>query len=229
MRQFFIIICMLLSLPVMAQRSRDVQIQLQPSFADRAVEMGGAYYTLPGGDSVQFETFRCYVSNVIFYSNGMVVFKEAGSYHLVDAADAAGMQFVVHNAPTAFDEIGFDLGIDSVTNVSGALGGDLDPTKGMYWSWQSGYINLKLEGRSNLCKTRKNEFQFHLGGYAKEMNALAAVRLKAGNGNAIKLYLRLDKFLQGIDLATNNSIMIPGKDAVVLAKKIAGLFEATAP
>jgi hypothetical protein len=35
-----------------------------------------------------------------------------------------------------YDQIQFQLGIDSLTNVSGAMGGDLDPTKGMYWTWQ---------------------------------------------------------------------------------------------
>ena len=59
-----------------------------------------------------------------------------------------------------FSKLKFQLGIDSLTNVSGAMGGDLDPTKGMYWTWQSGYINMKIEGKSNSCKTRKNQFQF---------------------------------------------------------------------
>jgi hypothetical protein len=45
-----------------------------------------------------------------------------------------------------FDAIQFNLGLDSLTNVSGALGGDLDPTKGMYWTWQNGYVNFKLQG-----------------------------------------------------------------------------------
>ena len=71
---------------------------------------------------------------------------------------------------TEFDAIQFNLGIDSLTNVSGALGGDLDPTKGMYWTWQNGYVNFKLQGTSDLCNNPKNEFEFHLGGYLKPFN-----------------------------------------------------------
>jgi len=48
--------------------------------------------------------------------------------------------------------------VDSLANVSGAMSNDLDATKGMYWSWQSGFINLKIEGKSASCKTRKINF-----------------------------------------------------------------------
>ena len=57
----------------------------------------------------------------------------------------------------------FQIGIDSLTNVSGDLDGDLDPALGMYWAWNSGYINMKLEGKSSSCKSVKKEFQFHIG------------------------------------------------------------------
>jgi hypothetical protein len=57
------------------------------------------------------------------------------------------------------------------------MAGDLDPIKGMYWAWQSGYINMKIEGKSSSCRTRKNEFQFHIGGYLSPYYAMRKVAL----------------------------------------------------
>ena len=73
--------------------------------------------------------------------------------------------------------ISFCIGIDSLASVSGALSGDLDPSNGMYWAWQSGYINMKIEGTSSSCKTRKNSFNFHIGGYLKPYNAIKKIEI----------------------------------------------------
>ncbi len=201
-------------------------MKFTPSFAGKAIEPDGPYYPLPGGDSVQLETFKCYISGIGFYSGGKAVYTEPNSFHLLDAADTGSLGFTLQvPGRLVYDEIRFSLGIDSVTNVSGALGGALDPTKGMYWSWQSGYINLKLEGKSNLCPTRKNEFQFHLGGYANETKAVAGIALKVPNSGTIAINIPVDKFLAGINLATQNSIIIPCKEAVGLSHKMAQIFE----
>ena len=92
--------------------------------------------------------------------------------------------------------IQFNIGIDSLTNVSGALGGDLDPQKGMYWAWQSGYINTKIEGRSPHCKNRKNAFQFHIGGYLQPFYAIRRVEmpLNAFYTEELKHKSKLDLF-----------------------------------
>ena len=39
------------------------------------------------------------------------------------------------------------LGVDSVLNYNGVHEGALDPINGMYWTWQTGYIHCKLEGK----------------------------------------------------------------------------------
>ena len=57
------------------------------------------------------------------------------------------------------------------------MGGDLDPTKGMYWAWQSGYINFKMEGSCSQCLATKNNFEFHLGGYQQPFYAMQTIEL----------------------------------------------------
>ncbi len=208
-----------------AQGRQEIAFKIVPTFNARPVDFEHTYYHLTQSDSVMLDVFKCYISNLVFYSAGRAVYTEPNSFHLLEAGGANNMQFsIAAGSRFSYDEVGFDLGIDSTTNVSGTLGGDLDPTKGMYWSWQSGYINLKLEGKSNLCKTRNHEFQFHLGGYSNETKAIAPVRVKVTAG-PIVLGIALDKFLSNVDLATNNSIMIPGAAAASLAHKIAQLIE----
>lgn len=123
-----------------------------------------------------------------------------------------------------YDTIKFHLGIDSLTNVSGAVGGDLDPTKGMYWSWQSGYINFKLEGNSPLCNTRNHEFQFHLGGYSAPFASMQTVYLPLTAKQKANILFDVQKLLSAIDLSVQQSIMIPGGDAVALSRLVASSF-----
>jgi len=168
---------------------------------------------------------KFYISNIQFLKNGEVVLEEKNSFHLVDANQIIPNQILVENKQNiAFDEIKFDLGIDSITNVSGAMGGDLDPTKGMYWTWQNGYINFKLEGTSQLCKTRNNEFTFHLGGYQQPYYCLQTLHFKTNNSSTINFKLDVQKILNQVDLAKTNHVMSPSEEAVTLSKIVANAF-----
>lgn len=125
---------------------------------------------------------------------------------------------------TSLKKIEFHIGVDSIASVSGALSGDLDPSKGMYWAWQSGYINLKIEGSSPSCNTRKNEFQFHVGGYQKPFYALQTISLKVNNSKEFTIVVDVAKIFENIALRETNSVLIPGNKAIELAKKSATMF-----
>lgn len=60
------------------------------------------------------------------------------------------------------------FGIDSQTQVQATRSGALDPIHGMYWTWQSGYIQWKMEG---VMKTDTQEFpiELHLGGFQNNL------------------------------------------------------------
>ena len=191
--------------------------------------MNDAYYRIGTNDSIQLETVKLYVSNIEFLYKDSVVWKEKKSFHLLDVSDANSLTISL-DIPVAikYSYVAFNIGIDSTTNVSGALGGDLDPTKGMYWTWQSGYINVKIEGKSNICQTRNNEFQFHLGGYQNQDNALNKLFLRISGKNRIS-YIQIDveKWLKSVDLSKQNHIMSPGQDAVLLSGKLIEMFTVT--
>ena len=120
--------------------------------------------------------------------------------------------------------IKFNIGIDSITNYGGAMGGDLDPTKGMYWTWQNGYINFKLEGKSNLIGANNNEFTFHLGGYQNTFSTLQTLQFPVQYLSGIQINIAIDKLINEIDLSKQNHIMSPSKEAVILSNKLPAIF-----
>lgn len=176
-------------------------------------------------ESIQFETLKFYISNLRFNLNNGKTFIDKNSFHLIDMEDRNSLHVSVPDSLNdSIRNISFNLGIDSTTNVSGALGGDLDPTKGMYWTWQNGYINFKLEGKSTLCKTRNNEFQFHIGGYMNPFNTFRKIELPINKVGSCTIVFDLEQLMDKIDLSILNHVMSPQLEAVEISKKIATAF-----
>jgi hypothetical protein len=182
-------------------------------------------YKLNASDSIKIESLKFYISEIELSDNEKMIWEEKNSFHLIDAANEQSLSvFLQIPQEVYFTKIKFNLGIDSITNVSGAMGGDLDPTRGMYWTWQSGYINFKLEGKCNLCRTRNNEFQFHLGGYQYPYNSLQAVILNTEKKEIINIDIDIQKIISGINFSELNHIMSPGKEAVEFSRNATKLF-----
>jgi len=173
-----------------------------------------------GSDSYEFSTLRFYVTIPISSKESI-----SDGIYLIDLEDSNSLII-----PFKFDNkksISFYLGIDSLTNVSGNLEGPLDPVKGMYWSWNSGYINFKLEGKSSKSNSPYKSFEYHLGGYLPPFSTLQIVDL-SHNGrieDVIEIELDLSIFLKEVLQKENHSIMVPGKDALDLSILLSKLFE----
>ena len=187
--------------------------------------MSGKYLTHAQSDSINIDVIRFYISNVQFFQEEELVSSLEKKHHLVDLEKQKSLKIKLgKNANLPFNKIKFDLGIDSLTNVSGAFGEDLDPTNGMYWTWQSGYINFKLEGTTPSCPARKNYFQFHLGGYQAPFPNVQPVELDIFDKKNIIIELPIDQLLEKINLKESYEIMSPNQPAVDMAKLIAALF-----
>ncbi len=199
-------------------------LNFHPCYDKVALKLDNSFYKLGSGDSIQIDQLKFYVSGIEFLNNDKIVWKEKKSFHLLDAYQRRLTVSLKTPPNLAFDKVKFNVGIDSTTNVSGALGGDLDPTKAMYWNWQNGYINFKLEGRSNLCKTRNNEFVFHLGGYQYPFGTLQTVILPAATKQKTDIVIDVNKIITGINLSEKNLIMSPCNEAVLLSEKLSKAF-----
>ncbi len=176
-------------------------------------------------EQIYIDVLKFYVSNIELRTESASILREPESYHLIDISNPASLRIPIKNSTDhSYHSVRFNLGVDSLTSVSGAMGGDLDPTTGMYWTWQSGYINFKIEGRSSRVSTPNQEFQFHLGGYQFPYDALQEIELKTQSGSIIQINLDLAFILDRIDLSESNHIMSPGAKAVLISEKVARSF-----
>ena len=182
------------------------------------------WFISSNGDSLQFDNIRFYISAIQFESVNGEITNDTQLAHLIDVFEPSTLIIPFKNMDMKrLKKMRFNIGIDSTTSVAGALGGDLDPTKGMYWAWQSGYINMKIEGRSPQCSNRKNVFQFHIGGYMSPYYAMRHLELPI-NTEGVVLNVDVSKFFENIHISKQNSIMIPCKESVQLADLSVHLF-----
>ena len=122
--------------------------------------------------------FKYYISNIhLIKSDGKeYVSKE---YFLINEEEEKSKKIILNNIPNGtYTSISFTIGVDSAHNCSGAQSGALDPANAMFWAWNSGYIFLKLEGKSSFSKAPANIFEYHIGGYKSPSNAIRVVTLK---------------------------------------------------
>lgn len=98
-------------------------------------------------------------------------------YFLVDEADSLSKIIDLSLPAADISSIQFLLGVDSIRNVSGIQTGALDPMKGMFWTWNSGYIMAKLEGTSESSTIGGHYFTYHIGGFKGENNVLKTITL----------------------------------------------------
>lgn len=214
------------------QGSGILEITFQLQMHGKPLALADSCYLTSSGDRIFIDQFRFYVSALELQSKNTGAFRESDSYHLVDAEEIPSQTLILKNVPAGgYESLFFYVGTDSLINVSGAMGGDLDPTKGMYWAWNSGYINFKIEGRSNSCKTLHSAFEFHVGGYLPPNQTLRQVVLPLKNlfvaeqGRAsVLVQVDLAKFFSQIRLETTNQVMIPSKTATQLADYFTTVF-----
>ena len=201
-----VIIFLLLLNQLFCQTTKTVVVTFQPNYGNTKL-VTDSFLKLNDHDSLKIESLKFYISNIKLLDNRKLVWQQENSFYLIDITDENSLKISITIPSSCFyNELQFNLGIDSLTNVSGAMGNDLDPTKGMYWTWQSGYINFKFEGKSNVCKIRNNEFQFHLGGYQTPHNALQTINLDVKPQNSIYIKFDLKQLFSVIDLSKTNHI-----------------------
>lgn len=223
-RSLLIVFFIVGSLSLSAQKGATEFLTFHFMFGTKALVLDTGSSLNGRKDSLSIHTLKFYVGGIEFYEGDKLVWKEKPRYFLVDAASKESLNLALSlPKQTKFSQIKFSLGVDSLTNVSGVMGGDLDPTKGMYWTWQSGYIHFKLEGHSSLCLNSKKEFQFHLGGYKEPFSTYKQVEL---NSSSTDIYFDLKKICDQLDLRQLDHVMLPGKEAKRLADLLPACFSA---
>jgi hypothetical protein len=187
-------------------------------------------YTNFGGEKFNVSSFKFYIAAIEF-ANSATSVSEKNTYHLVDLAQPASQQFNVRLKTGKYDKINFIVGVDSTRNVSGAQTGALDPTNGMFWTWNTGYIFAKLEGRSPASAAPFQKLTHHIGGFRTGENAIRKITLampfEIGRAKELVINADVQKWFDGphqISIASNASVMSPGGVALKIADNYASMF-----
>lgn len=175
--------------------------------------------------TIELTTLKFYISqlNIEFEDGTKKELK--GAYYLLDLQESNSNIITIPDiSGTQIKQINFSIGTDSLTNVSGAFDGALDPIHGMFWTWNSGYINVKMEGKLTI-NNKSDEFEFHIGGYSGEFKTIREVTIPwVAATNNQEVLIDLNNFIDYIDLSRTNRVMSPGKQAALMATIFAESF-----
>jgi hypothetical protein len=146
-------------------------------------------YTNFSNDSFTVSKFNYYISNIRLRRADSSIYQVPESYHLIEHVEGI-QKITLFNFPEGdFTEMEFLIGVDSLRNVSGSQSGDLDPSRNMFWDWDTGYIFYKLEGKFNtLAWPEFGDYAIHIGGYSGKDNAIQKCSFPLKDGLRTRKY-----------------------------------------
>ncbi len=215
--------------------NNDVQVNI--FFHHKAGEKDfhlGENYENAFGENFVARNFKYYVSNIqLLDENGNYTKAASGSF-LIDEADSGSKHLVLSMPKNSYKKIKFLCGVDSIVNTSGVQTGSLDPALGMFWTWNSGYIFAKLEGRSTTSKAPGHYFTYHIGGYKDGESAVRIIELDLDKNSSINIHIIADvqKWFNGqsqIKISDSPVCHSPGELAMKIADNYSMMFSISAP
>ncbi len=153
-------------------------------------------YKNPFGETFEISRFRFYAGKIEpVYSDAALNTSDftlyhvnsSAAYHLIDFSDSASTRIELPVTAGVCNGIQFQLGIDSIDQSQGAQTGALDPAKGMFWTWNSGYQSFKIEGFSPVSSQPAHLIAYHIGGYRYPYNTVWKIKLNTTNNEVFRL------------------------------------------
>ena len=198
------------------------QLSIFPTWNKKALELQHVYLN-QNNDSISFSTLKIYFSDFRFKDKISGRITSIDTLIFYDLADSSTHSFFNDLNLSNYESVAFTLGLDSSKNVSGELENAYDPLLGMYWAWNTGYIYLKIMGKSSTVPSNSHEFEFHLGGYRSPFATAQTIQVNLNDQN---IYFDLEKlFSESINLTKNHHIMLPCKDAFLISQGLSACFK----
>jgi hypothetical protein len=229
MRILFLISVLTVSvLPAVRAAGDSLLLHFISKAGDRVLQAGDTCRNA-FGETLRVRQFSYYISHIqvagaekqfvpVSDSCYLVTLQEENSHHI-------SLPLPV---PGGIRYLRFLLGVDSSKNVTGVQTGTLDPARGMFWTWNSGYVMARLEGKSTASTAPGNNFTYHVGGYKPGEAAARWVELAISQPRK-ELYIAADalKWFKGsndIRVSAHPVCHEPGKLAMQLADNYATMF-----
>ncbi len=234
---YIILLGLLTGLPLIvpAQKAmpltnRELTIRFHHIAGNSALVFGDTVQTGPG-EKITIEKFRYYVSSFSVKDENGKTYRLPAAYYLVDENEPASKTIVMKVPAEKITAIRFLLGVDSIRNVSGIQTGALDPLKGMFWTWNSGYIMAKLEGTCEGLAAAGQRFTYHIGGFRTGMNTLHEIEITIPSPRSVSVGLDINADIlkwfsgkQDIRIKETPVCHSPGKLAVAIADNYSQMF-----
>lgn len=194
--------------------------------------LGTQSYTNAKNETFTVSTFKYYVSNIELTNTDGTVYKAPESYFLIDQSQSSSFNPKLENVPAGdYNKISFTIGVDSARNFAGAQTGVLAPEKGMFWTWNSGYIFVKMEGNSQASTQANKSLTFHIGGASKTTNVIRkasfnianTLRIRSTSAPEIHFNANVAAMFSGVqDISfTQYNSMHGGANAIIIANNYA--------
>lgn len=149
-----------------------LQLDFDHKFGGDNLEFG-VDYTNGAGERMKFSMFKYFISNIKLVKEDDTEIAIPGDvqYFLVDHSKTDSRTIVINDVPAGmYKSIRFIIGVDSLANTLEVTARPpaLDVSTnaaGMYWSWNSGYVFVKVEGTSPSSTQTDKIFKYHIGGF----------------------------------------------------------------
>ena len=217
-------LCCFLFVSEIVLAQKNIYIKFEAIANGKKIVLNDSIYTNNFGENYTVSKLKFYISNL--YLLNLKSNSEFNNIYLIDIKNNDSVKCV--NYPEDINAISFQLGVDSALNCSGAQSGALDPLNDMFWTWNSGYINFKLEGISSASTADKQRIEQHIGGYKFPYGTQRKIQFMIPykyfeKNKTITIQIDLDKYWDGenkISIAKTPVIASPGEQA----KNAAGNF-----
>lgn len=214
---------------IIAQKTethREIQLQFVNSVRDTALVLGKEYIN-DFGEKFTVANIQYYISNIVLF-NDEISENFPDQYFLLDQKQPSTLRISLLTGLEKITSIQFMIGVDSLQNVQGVQTGNMDPAKGMYWVWNTGYIMAKLEGHAPIINAPRHAFSLHIGGFDKGRNTSRSISLPTNkNMDHFEIMADINKWFNGIHslpLKTNFFCHEPGSLAMQYADNYAVMF-----
>jgi hypothetical protein len=210
-----IILFLVLSVNVNAQQSGKgmLSIAFNHYVNEALLKLDSTVYKNELGQTYTISNFKYYISNFnLTLKNGKTI--DLPGYFLINEEEESSKKILLNSIPAGeYSSISFIVGVDSLHNCSGAQSDALDPVNAMFWAWNTGYIFLKLEGKSSFSTSPGKIIEYHVGGYKVPSNCIRTIAMKFD----MPLKISSDK-TSSIDMNVNVSEILSSPYAIDFTK-----------
>ncbi len=213
-------------------QSNSIEISFFHYVGNQFLKLDSVIYKNALNQDFAVTKFKYYIANIaLSRKEGKPV--KYNNYFLIDEEKPGSKKVVLENIPDGeYVSVNFTIGVDSIYNCSGAQSGALDPINGMFWTWNTGYIFMKLEGSSEFSSAPNALLEYHIGGFKSPNNAIqhghfdfgsSLLKVKPTATPQVHAYVDIAKFFNAEHGGTNLSVAtlptwtMPGANAVMLA------------